>query len=248
VTADVPALAARIDASLRVAGTPERAASERRYLKSKLTHYGATVWEIRKAVRQIGDLDHDSLIALVRLLWERPVHERRAGAAFLLDADASTLTPDDLALLEDLIRASKTWALVDVLAGDVVGMLRMRHPDVAETLRRWAGDDDFWVRRSALLAHLLPLRNGGAFARDFAAFGELAEPMVEEKEFFIRKAIGWVLREAGKKDPAEVYAWTAPRTQRLSGISIREAVRYLPEKRREELLAAYRERRPARTA
>ncbi len=69
--------------------------------------------------------------------------------------------------------------------------------------------------------------------------------MLDEKEFFIRKAIGWVLREVGKKRPDEVVAWLAPRTDRASGVTMREAVRYLPAGERERLMAAYREKRPA---
>jgi 3-methyladenine DNA glycosylase AlkD len=76
-------------------------------------------------------------------------------------------------------------------------------------------------------------------------FLERAERMLDEKEFFIRKAIGWVLREAGKRRPDEVAAWLAPRTGRASGVTMREAVRYLPAPEADRLMTAYRERRPA---
>jgi 3-methyladenine DNA glycosylase AlkD len=66
--------------------------------------------------------------------------------------------------------------------------------------------------------------------------------MLEEREFFIRKAIGWVLREASKRRPDLVYAWIAPRAGRASGVTIREAVKYLPSAQRDEILAAYRRR------
>jgi 3-methyladenine DNA glycosylase AlkD len=69
--------------------------------------------------------------------------------------------------------------------------------------------------------------------------------MLEEREFFIRKAIGWVLREAGKRQPDAVAAWLAPRTHRASGVTMREAVKYLPPAVAGELMAAYRDRRPA---
>ena len=69
--------------------------------------------------------------------------------------------------------------------------------------------------------------------------------MIEEKEFFIRKAIGWVLREAGRRRPDEVAAWLRPRTHRASGVTMREAVKYLPPDEAERLMAAYREKRPA---
>ncbi|HVM18614.1 MAG TPA: DNA alkylation repair protein, partial [Egibacteraceae bacterium] len=65
------------------------------------------------------------------------------------------------------------------------------------------------------------------------------------REFFIRKAVGWVLREVGRGDPAWVVRWLAPRTDRASGVTVREAVKYLPSDERERLLAAYRAGTPA---
>jgi 3-methyladenine DNA glycosylase AlkD len=67
--------------------------------------------------------------------------------------------------------------------------------------------------------------------------------MLDEKEFFIRKAIGWVLREAGKRRPADVAAWLAARTDRAAGLTVREAVKYLPEADARRLVAAQRARR-----
>ncbi len=62
---------------------------------------------------------------------------------------------------------------------------------------------------------------------------------------FARKAIDWLLREVSKKRPALVSAWLAPRTRRASGVTVREAVKHLPDADRERLMAAYREHRPA---
>jgi 3-methyladenine DNA glycosylase AlkD len=97
------------------------------------------------------------------------------------------------------------------------------------------------LRRAEMLALLLPLRVG---AGDFERFSRYADALLEERESFIRKAIGWVLRETGKKRPELVAAWLAPRTHRVSGVTAREAVRYLPERRRDGPLAACCVRRP----
>jgi 3-methyladenine DNA glycosylase AlkD len=105
----------------------------------------------------------------------------------------------------------------------------------------WAWDGDFWVRRASLLAELRPIRRGA----DLDRFLARAEPMLDEREFFIRKAIGWVLREAGKRRPESVVAWLTPRTHRASGVTMREAVKYLPAADAARLTTAYRERRPA---
>lgn len=242
---DWTGIAEELETELRALGSPERAEGTKRYLKHDLDHLGATVWQVRRAVRATADerpeLSHDDLIALAEALWSRPVFERRLAAAMLLEARVELLGPDDLEVLERLLRDSGTWALVDVLAGDVTGELVARYPDAVAGLDRWAADHDFWIRRSALLAMLVPLRRDASFDR----FGRYADSMLDEKEFFIRKAIGWVLRETGKRRPEEVFEWLAPRTHRASGVTVREAVKYLEPKQREALLAAYQAKRPA---
>ena len=115
-----------------------------------------------------------------------------------------------------------------------------RFPELGATLNLWAQDSDFWVRRSAILSLLGPLRRGEG---DFDSFSRYADMMLGEKEFFIRKAIGWTLREVSKKRPCLVYGWIAPRTSRISGVSMREAVKYLPRDQRDALMAAYRGKR-----
>ena len=148
-----------------------------------------------------------------------------------------------MALLEHLLRTSRTWALVDGLAANVAGDLADRGPELAAVLDRWARDEDFWLRRAAMLALLRPLRrDDGAFER----FAGYADAMLEEKEFFIRKAIGWVLRETGRRHPDLVAAWLAPRVHRASGVTVREAVKPLPADVRATLLAGYRDKRPVR--
>jgi 3-methyladenine DNA glycosylase AlkD len=241
---DTAEAAADLESELRARGTPERAEGEKRYLKSDLDFAGCTVGQTRAVVKAFlsshPGLGHDEVVALAARLWAVPVHERRAAAAMLLDARGDRLGPSDVALVERLVREARTWALVDPLAVSVLGGLLRRHPELLATIDVWAADPDFWVRRAALLAFLVPLRHGG----DFAPFARLADAMAEEREFFIRKAIGWVLRETSKRRPDDVYAWLVPRTHRISGVTVREAVKHLDPARRDEVMEAYRERRP----
>lgn len=237
-SADAVVLAVRIDAALRARAVPERAAGEKTYLKSALDHYGTSVPATRAAVREAlagAALDHDALAAVVAALWDVPVHERRAAAVELLEMHRSALVVDDAALLERLLRESRTWALVDGLAASVVGPLTEADPAWGAWLDRWASDPDFWLRRSALLAHLLPLRTGGG---DWVRFTRYADAMLAETEFFIRKAIGWVLRDTARKRPGLVFDWLLPRAARASGVTVREAVKPLSEAQREAVLAA----------
>jgi 3-methyladenine DNA glycosylase AlkD len=164
------------------------------------------------------------------------------ASVVLLDLHPRLLSPADLPLIERLLRESLTWALVDALATDVVGgIVKRALAEVTPVLDGWSTDPDFWIRRASLLGELQGLRAGA----DLAPFLRRADAMLDEKEFFIRKAIGWVLREVGKRRPDEVIAWLAPRTHRASGVTMREAVKYLPAADRERLMTAYKEKRPA---
>jgi len=237
--------AAALEAAIRAAGTPARAVSEQAYLKLGLEFTGTAVPAAR-AIVVSWRRDHPGLTAalvteVAAALWSRPVFDCRMAAVLLLADQRATLTAADVPLLEGLLRDSGTWALVDSLAADVMGALVERYPELGGALDRWSQDDDFWLRRSALLALLVPLRRGGG---DFERFARYADAMLDEHEFFIRKAIGWVLRETGKRRPDLVADWLAPRIPRASGVTVREAVKPLPPARREELLAAYRARRP----
>ena len=240
---DALATADLLTEELRAVARPERAVHEKAYLKSDLEFLGATVWEIRRVTLAFSkgtELTHDELIALVEALWAEPVHERRMAAVALLELHPWLLKAADLPLIERLLRESRTWALVDGLAADVVGAILVDSPlKVTPVLDRWATDPDFWIRRSSLLAELRPLRAGA----EMAPFLRRADAMLEEKEFFIRKAIGWVLRETARKRQAEVVAWIAPRTHRASGVTMREVVRHLPAAEGERLMTAYREKR-----
>ena len=95
-------------------------------------------------------------------------------------------------------------------------------------LDRWAVDDDFWIRRGPPSS-----RCSSRCARgdgDFDRFSRYADAMLDEQEFFIRKAIGWVLRDTARKRPDLVYDWLLPRAARASGVTIREAVKPLSPK------------------
>ena len=217
-----------IEAALRRRGTPARAEGEKRYLKSDLDFLGVGIPNLRAAVREWlaehPDLDRPALLRLVEDLWATRLHELRIFGIELLRARASMLRSEDVDLLEDLLRRSGSWAYVDAIAIYLVGLLVERDPRLDRRLDRWVKDDDFWIRRSALLALLPPLRRG---AGDWPRFVRYADALLEEKEFFIRKAIGWVLREVSKKHPDRVRAFLGERRGRVSGVTRREAERYL---------------------
>ena len=227
-----------IEDVLRGQGTRARAVHEKAYLKSDLEHLGTTVPQTRRAVTTAirgRTLTRADVLATVDELWGE-VFELRFAAVELLviAAKRDLLVAKDLALVETLAREARTWALVDPLAIYVTGALV---GGAGRVLDRWARDDDFWIRRLAMLALLVPLREGGG---DFDRFARYADAMLDDTEFFIRKAIGWVLRETSKRRPDLVFAWLEPRAARAAGLVVREASKHLPAAQRAALRAAHR--------
>jgi 3-methyladenine DNA glycosylase AlkD len=220
---DAEAAAAQVVAALLPLADPERAVQASKYLKSDLDFLGVSVPGVRAVVTEAD-----------RALWRERVHERRIAAIELLRRHVRLLRPADLADVEAWVREAHGWAYVDPLAGDIAGPIALVHPDAWPLIDAWATDEDFWVRRSALLTLLPGIRRGGF---DHERFERYATPMLAEKEFFVAKAIGWVLREAAKKDPAYVAAWTRGHLDQMSGVTFREAVRRLPAEQAARLQA-----------
>ena len=144
----------------------------------------------------------------------------------------STLIDRDLPWLIALVRRSKTWAYVDWIAPKVIGDVIARYPRAKSLLVGWSNDDDFWVRRTALLAEHDALRRG---AGDFVLWSRVAATMLDEREFFIRKAIGWVLREVSKKRPELTFAFLREHRARVSSLSLQEGAKYLSASQRRAL-------------
>lgn len=231
-------------AALREAGSQQRAVHEKAYLRSDREHYGTAVPQVRKIALEVLRNDRSlagadarpAVLALVTEAWDRGTHELCLAAVEVLIEKADLLAQTDITLVERLLRESGTWALVDGIAPAVAWSLLARYPGLEAHIDAWATDPDSWLRRSALLTYLLPMRRGEAV---FGRFTSLADPMLDEREFFIRKAIGWVLRERTKLLPDEVFEWLLPRARRASALTLREASKHLGADRRAALMTAH---------
>jgi 3-methyladenine DNA glycosylase AlkD len=206
-------------------------------LKSDLEFIGVAAKPLRTVARSFlaehPEVGRAALLELVQDLWQRPVFELKAVAVALLERRIRSLEAADLVLVEELLRRSHTWALVDWLCTKVAAPLVESDPEATTpVLERWSTDDDFWLRRASMLAQLPALSAGSG---DFELFASFAARMVEEKEFFIRKAIGWVLRDVSKKRPQLAYEFLSEHIHEVSGLTLREGSKYLPEAQRDEL-------------
>jgi 3-methyladenine DNA glycosylase AlkD len=143
-------------------------------------------------------------------------------AADALRRHQQKLTPGDLAAVAELITTKPWWDTVDALATHVVGPLVLRHRELAEVMDRWITSEDIWLARTAIL-HQLLYKEQTDVTRLFA----YADERAADTEFFIRKALGWALRQYARVDPAAVRAYVASREDSLSGLTRREALKRL---------------------
>jgi 3-methyladenine DNA glycosylase AlkD len=223
-------------ARFRRIGTKERAAGEKAYLKSELKFHGVDAKQLREACRawcaERVELTRAELRRAVDALYATDWFDLRSAGVGLLERKHTLLEAADADWIVRLVRKSRNWAQVDWLATKPLGKLVERNPSLLRKLSGWARDEDFWVRRTALLAQLDELRAGRG---DFDLFARLAEPMLPEKEFFIRKAIGWILRDTSKKRPDPVFRFLRQHRARCSGLTLREGAKYLSPAQRAQL-------------
>ncbi|MFA5944652.1 MAG: DNA alkylation repair protein [Candidatus Thermoplasmatota archaeon] len=235
--------------ALQARGTAERAAGAKRYMRSQLAFTGASVPVVRRLaeawLRNHRSLDRAALRAIAEALWSTGVFEARLMSTVMLQRRSEILRASDLVWLERLLRACRAWALMDNLAPYAVADVLARAPSLRRRiLSRWSRDPDFWMRRAALLTMHRDLARGDG---DWPLWTALAATHLEdqarwldeapsaEERFFIRKALGWALRDASRARPHDVVAFLAAHLDRVSGLTLREATRHLPAVQRKRL-------------
>ena len=219
--------------ALRKAADPERARGQQAYMKSTQPFFGITIPEVRKVTRAIvRRYPFDTPVtwqATIRSVWRKAKkrEERYAAVELLLHPNyLKWLTPERIDLVEELVVTGAWWDFVDAIAGTGVGAMLTAYPaETALILRRWAGDNDQWKRRTAILAQLRLKK-----ATDPELLFGVIEPSIAHNDFFLRKGIGWALREYSKVEPETVVDYVTRNASRLSPLSKREALKVLMRK------------------
>lgn len=207
------------------------------YHKSTKDFYGlknaALVEAVTKVFPKKPKLDKDELIALGLELWSSNWFEEQAAGLMLIERCDKELTPKDLPMLKKITEECEGWAMLDYLVTRHLGTLAMNYPDeVYPKVRKWTKSKHLWTRRAAILIHVMPSRKKQLRA-EFAT--RTFEELLHEKEFFIRKAIGWTLREIGKHYPDLTFEFLREHKKEASGLTLREGGRNLPPRLQKEL-------------
>jgi 3-methyladenine DNA glycosylase AlkD len=234
----VPTAASRADkiivsdvrAALASAADPDKAIGMQAYMKSALPFRGVQKPERVRVLREVfasHPLPSEAVwSATVRELWHGAQFREERYAAIDLTGHRlyrAYQRPDTLPLYEDLIVTGAWWDYVDEIAARRVGpILRAAPVRVAPVMRAWATNSDLWRRRTAILCQL-----GARESVDRDLLADCLETNLADREFFIRKAIGWALRDFARQDPTWVRAFVARHAGRLSPLSYREATKHL---------------------
>ena len=217
---------ARVDeirARLREVADPERAAGQQAYMKSDLPFLGVRVPDTRRVARAaaVGETDPFRIIADARELWDAASHrEERYAAMMLLAVPPARGDLRIVPIIEHMVRTGRWWDITDELSGRIRELLDAHPKDGDALVRGWCVSEEMWLRRLAILSQL-----GRRAGTDLHLLSEALDPNLRDGEFFIRKAIGWALRDAARTYPEWVSAYVAAHA--LSPLSRREALKHL---------------------
>jgi 3-methyladenine DNA glycosylase AlkD len=221
-------LARTLLSALERVAEPARAAPMQAYARSTMPYLGVTAVPLRKVCREaFADVDFPAAPAWRRAalsLWRSARFREERYCAIELTGVRRFDRFQDLAALpmyEEMVVTGAWWDYVDAIAGHRLGPLLRRFPrEMRKEMLAWSRSGDLWKRRSAILCQLTFKQD-----TDLDLLYAVIEPALDSKEFFLRKAIGWALRQHAWTDPKEVRRYVRAHEQTLSPLSRREALK-----------------------
>lgn len=229
-TARAVATLDRLVATYTAAADPVAAVAMRAYMRDQFPFLGIRAPEQRLLARAVlagtGRFDESELTAIALGCWERPEREYQYFACDLLRRQVKACSAAFLPTVHRLIVTKSWWDTVDTLASHVVGSLVQRHPSLLSTMDGWIGEENLWLARTALL-HQLRYKTATDTDRLFG----YCTHQSGHRDFFIRKAIGWALREYAKTDPEAVRGYVRAHEHQVAPLAVREALKNIAPSR-----------------
>ena len=218
-----------VQSELASAANPEKAAGMQAYMKTEMPFYGVQKPGreviVRKLVKQVDPTSSQGYRDLVLAFWNLPHREEKYIALGLARHFAEFVVPEQLDLYRRLIVEGAWWDFVDEVATKLIRSNVADHPEATwPVVDLWIDDEDMWLRRTAIICQV-----GLKDVTDSSRLFRFCSLRMHEKEFFIRKAIGWALREYSKTDPQAVADFAMENRDDLSGLSYREGTKHIKE-------------------
>lgn len=172
----------------------------KRYIKSPYEFYGIRVPELRILAKKLHE-EH-SLTDFYKIfdrLWESGYHEEMSLAIYTLQLYKEEFNLGTWKFLKTKIKDMKSWDQIDIVGTNILGFILLKHPELKREILKFSKDENIWTRRIAIVSTLPLIKSG-----DISLTMTLAESYVKDKEDYIQKALGWMLREAGKVEEEQV--------------------------------------------
>jgi len=219
-------MAALINENLEKIADSNKAKGMQAYMKTTQEFYGVQAGPRRKVFKTVArnfqNITRQEYEQIIFELWNGHYREEMYQALEVAEHYKSYLDIKSWPIYERLVKSASNWDTLDWIAGKLVSPLILMHRELEQTLVKWSNSDNFWVRRASLLAHL--------HHKDKTNTQLLAQTILKlshEQEFFIRKAIGWILRDYSYSNPEWVLAFVEKHHRELSGLSKREALKQI---------------------
>ncbi|MDO9255714.1 MAG: DNA alkylation repair protein [Bacteroidales bacterium] len=204
---------------------PATAAGARAYMRNLSEYYGLTSPLRRKLTKEFiaksGYPPYEQLEEMVRFAWEQPQREWQYVAMEIVEKSVKKADQSLLDLAEWMITNKSWWDSVDFIAPNIAGVLFKRYPEIKmQYIEKWMQSENLWLQRSCLLHQLRDTKT-----TDRALLFNLCERLSDHPDFFIRKAIGWSLRQYSKVFPEAVIDFV--NSHKLSNLSRKEALKVI---------------------
>jgi 3-methyladenine DNA glycosylase AlkD len=216
-----------VQSALAEQANPDKAGQMQAYMKTERPFYGVQkpglIPVLRHVVKNFPPSTRAEYERLVLALWRLPHREEKYIAQRVAVKHRQFMVPASLSLYRRFVVEGAWWDFVDEASTHMVRELVLEFPlEVWPKVDTWIDADDMWLRRSAIICQV-----GAKERTDADRLFSFCEQRAFEKEFFIRKAIGWSLREYAKTDAAAVAAFATSHREDLSGLSYREATKHI---------------------
>lgn len=225
---EVPEYIVPLKKQFELAANPVDAQWMVKYLREQFDFFGIKTPKrkeiIREHKRAFGLLPDSQKKAIVTWCWQQPQREYQYFTMEMLRSSAKKESAEIIELYENITTTKSWWDTVDFIASNLVGTYFKRFPkNIQPITTRWMDSGNIWLQRTCLLFQLKYKKD-----LDTTLLESFIAPLATSKEFFIRKAIGWILREYSKTDPDYVRGFVS--RNNLTGLSEREAMKWINRK------------------
>lgn len=227
---DVSSVVEKITRELKDNSNPERKVKISKYMKtSNLRFIGVELPDIHRIVKtHIKPLKPEQLPSLMGELWSTESFETRLAAIDMMKVYAKKAPVEKaLDIIDCWIDEIDTWGICDPLCQPCIGTLLYRDPSIAKTLEEWRDSDNFWRRRCSVLPYLFLCLKANYQPEFDSRILKAVEPHIDDEEFFVGKAAGWVLRELSKRNPHLVRGYIDKNKDRMTKLVLREGSKKL---------------------